>query len=140
MKANELRIGNIISKRGAVITVEPAMILKVSRYPLPYNPIPTTEEWLIKLGFEGDDDERHIVLGLGGGEELSIELSTKTCCLIRAIKNESVDFVYVAYPEYVHQLQNLYFALTGKELEFKSWKRCGDVSFRPLKAQQHLQG
>lgn len=119
MIANELRIGNIISKRVAVITVKPAMILKISRYPLPYKPISLNEEWLIKFGFEGDDDERHVVLGLGGGEELSVELLTKTCCLLRAIKNESVDFVYVAYPEYVHQLQNLYFSITGKELEVK---------------------
>lgn len=32
---------------------------------------------------------------------------------------DSSDFLYCKIPEYVHQLQNLYFALTGKELEIK---------------------
>jgi len=29
---------------------------------------------------------------------------------------DSSDFIYCKYPEYVHQLQNLYFALIGEEL------------------------
>ena len=134
MKANELRLGNILMYNSPISLTSQTVEVNIyhlsdilGHTPLSYSDrknayqaIPITEEWLIKFGFEGDDDERHIVLGLGGGEELSIERLTKTCCLIRAIKNESVDFVYVAYPEYVHQLQNLYFSITGKELEVKS--------------------
>ncbi|WP_214228614.1 hypothetical protein [Pedobacter sp. B4-66] len=125
MKANELRIGNLVLMAFENV-VEPVTSRRIGfinqatskGHSHPFEPIPLSEEWLIKFGFEGDDDERHIVLGFGGGEELSVELLTKTCCLTRTNKNERDDYVYVAYPEYVHQLQNLYFSLTGKELKY----------------------
>ena len=70
-------------------------------------PIPLSHEWLVRAGFEwknhGLRKDNFCIRQFG--EKLSIFLS-----------NESFNFE-VKIP-YVHQLQNLFFALTGKELEF----------------------
>ena len=79
-------------------------------------PIPLTEEWLIKFGFEKITNDY-----ISGDFEYSI-----TDCLI----DGNMEFVYVCskdatleskcqLPKYVHQLQNLYFTLTGEELTIK---------------------
>lgn len=67
-------------------------------------PIPITEEWLIKLGF-------HEVLGVYAiyGKELNIKLNT-------GYWDAYFKGKYVCVIKHVHQLQNLYFALTGQEL------------------------
>lgn len=79
-----------------------------------FTPIPLTEEWLVRLGFEmfGDDTGGHIDINYS--IELQIDIS----------KNESTfSSIYdtIEGPEikYVHQLQNLYFALVQKELTIK---------------------
>lgn len=68
-----------------------------------YRPIPLTEEWLLKFGFE------HREFSFDKG---SFFLSKRTG------KNE---YLYQAHTnrfqvKYVHQLQNLYFSLTAIEL------------------------
>lgn len=122
--AYQLMIGNFIKVNRFDIDIPATIenfydIHQISTGQLKVKGEPLTEDWLEKFGFEGNEDERHIVLGLGGGEELSVELLTKTCCLTRSKKNELDDFVYVKYPEYVHQLQNLYYTLTGLRLRQK---------------------
>jgi hypothetical protein len=82
------------------------------------NPIPLTNEWLIKLGFEldtniefnwhvWDNGEFTIHDPLNDGETFVWFLRLDKMCA------ESIDV------DYVHSLQNLYFALTDKELEIK---------------------
>ena len=72
-------------------------------------PIPLTEEWLLKFGFERSGlynvkDEVYVY------DEYGL---TDTGFEYR--------FNYTQIKlKYVHQLQNLYFALTGEELTFKS--------------------
>lgn len=126
VSSNELRIGNIVlyAPTNTHITVgyHHIRLLSISAEPYPqYEPIQLTEEILLKCRFVGNEDEMHIVLGLGSGEELSIEFITDTACLTRSQpkcnRNDTLDFCYIKYPKYLHQLQNLYFALTGKELE-----------------------
>lgn len=81
------------------------------------NPIPLTEEWLERFEFETDkitfwkeytgEDNAIFYVHIGfykSGFYYLPDSSIK----IRGIKIE-----------FVHQLQNLYFALTGKELEYK---------------------
>jgi hypothetical protein len=67
-------------------------------------PIPLTEEWLLKFGFEKYDDMI-----------LYWELDDVT------IWEEKGKYQFFSDKniKYVHQLQNLYFALTEKELELK---------------------
>jgi hypothetical protein len=131
MKVNELRIGNYVAEHecdpfyfqveeirkyvgsdlwvyyrsGSIKTKEP-------------EPIPLTEEWFLKLGFNyhnpfQDEDSDFYVFQ------------------IKTSKGESITFGYASDVNgwftdrllitvniyYVHQLQNLYFALTGEELK-----------------------
>jgi hypothetical protein len=73
--------------------------------------IPLTEEWLLKFGFEksktfqGWPSMRHTNAGLhliANNDHFEV-LMIGSSCIITTVK-------------YVHQLQNLYFALTGNEL------------------------
>ena len=126
IKAEELRIGNWVLTEQCDGTIDKYQITGFDVYKTDENeqhgmlPIPLTEEILLRCGFQGNEDEMHIVLGLGSGEELSVELITDTTCLVRSDpKYNSADYCYIKNIEYLHQLQNLYFALTGKELQFK---------------------
>lgn len=80
-------------------------------------PIPLTEEWLLKLGFE-KRIVNHFNIHLGNGKYFGIEHYTPDGF-------EYLRWVLVGYEQteniirYVHQLQNLYFALTGTELTIK---------------------
>ena len=75
-------------------------------------PIPLTEEWLVKLGFELFQDENDAFPSYH--HKYSFVLDEK-------FQPSDVGFP-IAHIEfkYVHQLQNLYFALTGEELTIKS--------------------
>lgn len=116
MKATELRIGNYIYSyypNGEKFVNELnhgglAEVLVPSSYDFkPDEPIPLTEEWLIRFGFEKGSDgnfykdsqftiyKRGVHFGLIEGSLSWVEF------------------------DYVHQLQNLYHALTGKELTIK---------------------
>lgn len=52
MESNELRVENYIAKDGSIIQATPAAI----EYADLFDPIPLTEEWLVRLGFK---KERH---------------------------------------------------------------------------------
>lgn len=133
MKANELRVGNFVDfghvgmngwQEFAVVVgcVQNTIIIDDNRLPNytelggdEMKPIPLTEEWLERFGFTEtnritrvlDSEEvelifdladRFVIVDLGQGSQLS---------------GIAVDC------KYVHQLQNIYFTLTGKELELK---------------------
>lgn len=69
-----------------------------------YEPIPLTEEWLLKLGFNKEECF-YILKGVCLEDEYDgrYRLDGQSDCFIK----------------HVHQLQNLYFALTSVELEVK---------------------
>jgi hypothetical protein len=75
-------------------------------------PIPLTEEWLERFGFER----------LGNG----FEFWESSVFNIEFIRNHwhisYTSNVLCTHIKYVHQLQNLYFALTGEELTIKTLK------------------
>lgn len=113
IEASELRIGNFVEypliggqqiRNGADID---------SVYGDAGMAVPLTEEWLIKLGFTIDKDGCYLLQNLR--KSFSISPSEDNCLVYghdigvtwHLIRN-SID--------YVHQLQNLYFALTGEEL------------------------
>jgi hypothetical protein len=126
MKASELRLGNIISFRGNHICLDTNYELFKSlvdisrRNDKRYKPIPLSEEWLLKFGFKQCGYEmlswKHETLlpsfDLGG---------------INWADFDEPDYQFLTYKvgdeilriDYVHQLQNLYFALTGEELTVK---------------------
>ena len=81
------------------------------------SPIPLTEEWLIKLGFEINGfsdyvlDNNGLLRLLAGGD------NTENAGYVRMHQNGN--WIGLNHIKYVHQLQNLYFARTGEELTIK---------------------
>jgi hypothetical protein len=119
IKAEEVRIGNWVQYEGG-----PNMIMGImstydldTQYRVEINPpdcfdvfiqqlypLPLTEEWLERFGYNVDDTMY----------DMGFEF----------MEDGSVEFYYGNDPstaklKYVHQLQNLYFALTGEELKLK---------------------
>jgi hypothetical protein len=130
MKANELRIGNwYYTNDGKATQIDGHGIsqfqdgeeLDVENTFI--SAIPLTEEWLLKFGFENNIHGNHNRYFKDGIYPRSFAF--------QFYKNGRVDFWYgdfnvgnlnrIKYNplQYVHQLQNLYFALTGKELEYE---------------------
>ena len=128
MKANELRIGNWVYQDYVKENVTVSGLYESSdecwynihngesRGPIQsFKPIPLTEEWLIKFGFEDDNGEIELQLGNYTGAYLWFNNVSKQLRLV------SGDGKFLSHDKlkYVHQLQNLYFALTGEELTIK---------------------
>ena len=113
IKAKELRIGNLVSSNG-----ESIYLWELGNFELihdgtnemsMFSPIPLTAEWLRKFGFS-----------LYGGSYLLNEVAIfenynheKSWVLDARGFSLGKDF------KYVHQLQNLYYALTWEELTLK---------------------
>jgi len=120
MGSRELRIGNLlefegdkcevieIDSNGAVVLFESGEEVWIDLFQL--QQIKLTEEWLLKSGFE------EII----GNVENSKCFRHPKCSLIVYFDGIrlSVKFWQGNEKKYVHQLQNFYFALTNKELEY----------------------
>jgi hypothetical protein len=114
----ELRIGNYLSVQGLQISVS---ITDFQRLLIPemqlefmglYKAIPLTEEWLLRCGF------RDFRLLLPGDGELEIRLKGNTFH-IWPTDGQTESHNYRNHIYFLHQLQNIYFALTGEELTIK---------------------
>jgi hypothetical protein len=115
IKSNELRIGNLYNQYGDIHQVNGHVISALEKAPqgqLWCKPIPLTEEWLLKFGFEKQMMWTYAI-NIIGNKKLIYYLGEKGWSV--GNKNYS-DFSNL---NYVHQLQNLYFALTNQELEIK---------------------
>jgi hypothetical protein len=120
MKANDLRIGNLVN---TVLTNEiyavdlwALSVIKGGNYQNSHDtntkvfkPIELTKEWLLKFGFK-QILERVYIKNYHYGYEFGITN-------IFIIKNDNC-FMRYKHIQYVHQLQNLYFALTNEELSY----------------------
>lgn len=118
MKANELRIGNlIIDEHGTLSNI--VEITDYDRIAVGNNrvvtdlsncePIPLTEEWAEKFGVQYTDTITY--------KGYIIRFDN----IVITIKNDMVYLMgqQISNVKYVHQFQNLYFILTGKELTIK---------------------
>lgn len=106
LKATELRIGNYIDFDDLIIKIYSIEgFFNIIKYIDICKPIPLTEEWLIKFGFELDEEMPCILF------------SNK---VLSTYKQDGIFWLHILDDiielSYVHQLQNLYFALTQKEL------------------------
>ena len=113
MKVNELRIGNLLKRLDdTIITITSEDIRIIDNWEssvdlLP-KPISLTAEWLTKFGFDGRNDFVW---------KYNIGIQIKEGKYYFAFKDlGGVLFHSLVECKYVHQLQNLYFALTGEEL------------------------
>jgi hypothetical protein len=127
--ARELRIGNWITVMGSLptqVTAEHLYMMetykpidpKEANYTEMTEPIPLTEEWLLKFGFAYRNEHR------GEGAILDFKTDNWKTSLSVAFdyaKNGGDIAVLTCSRKikYVHQLQNLYFSLTGEELTIK---------------------
>jgi hypothetical protein len=123
MKANELRIGNyyygdvLFPSEYNVITANDLVELDSDPLDDYYQPLPLTEEWLIKFGF-GDariTDRLYTRKKTDGFYGFYINKETMSYCTFD-YEGTIDDIIKI---EYVHQLQNLYFAVTNEELTMK---------------------
>lgn len=142
MTAYELRIGNLVTDEfydsfHTIIIVESindnGINLEIEddgNYPEiarkwiePYynfdfiKPIPLTEEWLVKFGFK--KDEIGVFVNICYKQNLSIGLNLVGDKYCIVYLTGSFGMVQPKHIKSVHQLQNLYFALTGEELTLK---------------------
>jgi hypothetical protein len=113
----ELRIGNLLDVDGKFwavgdIVTNPFELFFIENndynHSLNAKPIPLTEEWLLKFGFKYNEDS----------QENEVYKNGIILLLLRRnpIRFTLLTTVFSIKLQYVHQLQNLYFALTGEEL------------------------
>jgi hypothetical protein len=126
MKASELRLGNYLIVPGIDRIVQVRLVC-LSHFScvdkdgivlgesvrINYQPIPLTEELLLKFGFE-DDRDNLMILRKGVFEFYFDKVDKDGISLY-----EKWDGNFLCNVEYVHEFQNLYFALTGEELVVK---------------------
>jgi hypothetical protein len=143
MKANELRIGNyVVPPVGCEPHIGEITAINLDRYDCELiddnyeeyvsisqfgkirelNPVPITKEWLLKFGFKefidfGSKSGIYEKLPLCG---FTYSLNTKKIMILH--KGNAVSHWLDIQTQYVHQLQNLYFALTGEELTYGGTK------------------
>ena len=125
IKANELRVGNHLFKYGEVVKIVEIGIKHKgdTNYYLrsendncgywidQFNPIPLTEEILLKCGFEKRSDGDYNLFKYS-------EVDIIICNDFSSWQCDGINFS-VNRIKYIHQLQNLYWCLVGKELNFE---------------------
>lgn len=113
ISANDLRIGNWIQViNSTILKIDTDNIGDVVNNPTIFNPIPLTSEILIACGFE-----KHIGEAQGIGEYAWYDLGIYEVNIFPVgVKFLDIDHKYL---KYLHQLQNLYYSLTGVELIYK---------------------
>lgn len=113
LKASDLRIGNLVIDGREVVNVNSRMIGMLEKDEADFDPIPLTKERLLKFGFKhGNNSPDGSAIGKGG-VYLGCMHGGRFCFNAESSTNKAV------YIKYIHQLQNLYFALTGEELDIK---------------------
>jgi hypothetical protein len=130
LKVEELRIGNYIAVDG----FDPQMVALMTMYDGVYHiyhyngvssfhnsspinkcaPIPISEEWLIKLGFiKTPQWKDNLTWSLEGFQYFSIDCDSMDDVCLEGYKHSFRSI------RYIHELQNMVYAILGRELELK---------------------
>jgi hypothetical protein len=120
IKSNELRIGNLVSYDGRVFEIDSIAkefpTLNTIEFGIGVvdweniEPIPLTDEWLLKMGGNKVNNLDWCIMF--GGIEFY--------CRYNKFWYSSIGSVYLSDKiQFVHQVQNLFVALTNQELEIK---------------------
>lgn len=123
LKAQDLRIGNLVlfDVEDVLEIITPRRLGYIAQANSkedshPFKPIPLTEEWLFKFGF---------VKNIGKhGEYYSHNVFIRFVIWVDhegfvCGRDEVKGCTAIVESKHVHQLQNLFYALTGEELECK---------------------
>lgn len=117
IQASELRIGNLVYEKHCDETLHIASVASIQKFGdkikaktennwYAEEPIPLTEEWLIKFGFVSSMFEDNVFIHYNGMKYF--------------LETQQFHFLTIELNcKYVHILQNIYFALTGEELTIK---------------------
>ncbi len=124
MKATELRIGNLITANFGMgyeqqETVDADTFDRFDSDHVTFDAIPLTEEWLLKFGFTvGRESDLDLPpLKFYRKEE---HYNGKTAHLFVSDYGDDSHYdIPLPHIKYIHQLQNLYYSLTGEELTLK---------------------
>lgn len=144
IKANELRIKNLVTRKdGFIYTVtgvtlsdvfierkENGKLIQIISREDEIEPIPLTEEWLNKFGFNLSGWTKYSIecVGISGLKSQTYNIVVKQNSTYFIVNGSEYSFVQKVgiinnfisgETKHVHQLQNLYFALTGEELTMK---------------------
>ena len=121
VNAKELRYGNKLLFLGKIVTFENITQFRedgifwiktkevIESKSFHFKPIPLTEEILLKCGFVQCENEYWYTNGF-----LDLSLPIGTFCINGSKNSEAV--IRINPIKHLHQLQNLYFALTNEEL------------------------
>ena len=135
MEAKEIRIGNLIQSRIPLygswagrqrfdkeiyIVGADTFQNDIEKY---FTGIPLTEDWLLKMGFVQDlkytdffapDDIGMMISKKDDLYGIRFSLDVSVTGIFNLFESEPISII-----KYVHQLQNIYYALTGTELTIK---------------------
>lgn len=128
ISAQEVRIGNLLRFKDQILPVSTTTIERLVFPGMPkhhgfaekYEPIPLTEEWLVKLGLVPDEHNRLFSLPQHIRDKCKPDMGHKASSFFfndREDLKRWMDCQTRVCVDYVHQVQNLVFALTGQELE-----------------------
>lgn len=112
---NELRIGNWIYDAQCEMEIQIGTGSHIHNLDPNSNPIPLTEEWLKRVGFDASGFKQQEFLNWGFKVKKDPN-SPSNWITFQGFMNQFYELTSI---QYVHQLQNLYFALTGEELTIK---------------------
>ena len=128
MQSKNYRVGNIVQQPSRIGKISEIWqdAVRIEGYSNGYDynhtkPIPLTEKWLNDFGFTKE------VLNDDSGYYYTLELNDDKHCglsINSCDKNGFVEVTLFPYKDwfrykYVHELQNLFFVITGFELELK---------------------
>lgn len=140
IKASELRIGIHVLHNDALVEVKGfiknddslgTIIVYIDSEPIPnyskkpvspkdIDPIPLTPEWLERCGLELRKEDKIWQIQVGNTSYLEIEAEEPFMCGVTPETWRDICPIYIWNEiKHVHQLQNIYFALTGEELTIK---------------------
>jgi hypothetical protein len=111
MEVKELRVGNLLMKGGIVVTIDARSIFDIWDNSPHYSGIPLNKRWLKRLGFEQET-------------ELKWSFKVGPAGKISLVYHKNADLFTFPYHtnllntvRHVHDLQNLFYALRGYDLE-----------------------
>jgi len=120
MKAKEFRLGNYVFSNMVEDTIQLSALLESQD--LQIKPIPLTEEWLLNFGFESSSQGYNYLTIKKTSLYIYINDNGESGISIEDLDNDLTEEEELSFSiklNYVHQLQNLYFALTNEELIIK---------------------
>ena len=130
MKAQELRIGNLLLKgslnidtggiKEEIVIVDYHILYEIINGSTNYQYIPLTEDWLIKLGASRHPDNNYHYYSFQLTEDFSLDFIPIGNNMFKLTIVNNLDIIESQFIlNYVHQVYNLIYSLTGEELIIK---------------------